>query len=119
MQLPKPYGICKDCQEHAPARQHRSGRWFVYCEHNRAGGCLEPLEDGTRRWVIYTPVSREAFLEQMALYSDRYAQLNGAPPATFRPSGKMSHSSSPMPTIGFISGINHRGTETQRRRERD
>src|SRR4051812_14113789 len=34
------------------------------------------------------------------------AKLNGAPPATLRPSGYTSHSTSPIPTMGFMA---HRG----------
>jgi hypothetical protein len=80
-QGPRPLGICAECQTVGAGRTHKASRkLFLFCPHNRTGGVLERTEDGTM-WHLFSPVTREAFEAQMHLYADRYAELNGAPPA--------------------------------------
>lgn len=80
--LPFPRGICPVCQAtRAGGRTHIvSGTAFLYCPHNLVGGVLERTTEGGRMWHLYTPVTREEFERQAALYAERYAELNGAPP---------------------------------------
>lgn len=76
--FPQPHGICLECQSDAPVLKHDpSGRLAVYCEHNRAGAVLTPATDGSRLWVIYTPVERDEFVDSVLRFAERFRAAAG------------------------------------------
>jgi len=83
--LPRPNGICPDCQESAPVLKHDpTGRVALYCEHNRAGAVLNPATDGSVVWLIYTPVDRDEFIDSVLKFAERFR-------ATFGSGGEPQH----------------------------
>jgi len=83
--LPRPNGVCSACQGAAPVLRHDpSGRLALYCEHNQAGGVLSPVAGGGALWIIYTPVSREEFVDSIAKFGERFRDALGADGASLQ-----------------------------------
>lgn len=62
--VPRPNGICMQCQEAGEFLEHTSG-FSVYCPHHASGAVGRVNSDGQFRWLITTPVSHEAWVEML------------------------------------------------------
>ena len=77
--LPRPNGICPECQHSAPVMQHDpSGRIALYCEHNQAGAMRAPSSDGAALWIIWTPIDADEFAGSILKFAERWRMAFGA-----------------------------------------
>lgn len=70
--MPKPRGVCASCQATAPVLEHVSGRLAIYCEHNQVGAVFQATEDGASLWTMFTPMSKEEFVENVMRFAERF-----------------------------------------------
>jgi hypothetical protein len=62
--IPRPMGVCAECQTHGNFVSFASGAFAVYCAHSYTGAIGNHRKsDGLFVWSMLTPISVEEFEE--------------------------------------------------------